>query len=205
MTDTHAARAAKIPAGGYGIVAVAASAGGITALGQVLQQFPDGFPVAVLVVQHLDPRLETRLPEVLSRDTELNVKLAEHGERPRPGTVYLAPPDRHLLLDAGGALALSDAEQRHFVRPSADHLFESAVHAYGARVLACMLTGTGRDGADGIRAIGRAGGTVIVQDPSTARFGGMPQAALDAFPDAVVLPLEEIGAAVRELVEASTR
>lgn len=192
----------RSPTDGYAVLAIAASAGGISALETVLQQLPAAFPVPVLIVQHLDPRRATRIAEVLSRSTELTVKLARDGERPNPGVVYVAPPDRHLVIGADGVLALSDAEPLHFVRPSADMLFESAARTHGARVLACVLTGSGRDGSGGIGAVARHGGTVIVQDPRSARFGGMPQAALDACPDGLVLPLEQIGGVMCELVEA---
>jgi two-component system, chemotaxis family, protein-glutamate methylesterase/glutaminase len=194
-------RPVRSPTGGYAIVALAASAGGIPALKILLGRLPAGFPVPVLLVQHLDPRRQTVLAEVLARGTKLSVKLAEHGERPRPGLVHVAPPGRHLTVAADGAVALSDAEPVHFVRPSADVLFESAARTHGSRVLACVLTGTGQDGADGVAAVRRHGGTVIVQDPKTAQFSGMPLAALAACPDALVLPVERIGAAMCGLVE----
>jgi len=186
-------------------VAIAASAGGISALETLLGELPAAFAVPVLVVQHLDPRRDTLIAEVLARSTALTVKLAEDGEEPRSGVVHIAPPGCHLTVVAGGALALSDAAPVHFVRPSADVLFESAASAYGARLLACVLTGTGRDGADGVSAVCRYGGTVIVQDPETAQFGGMPMAAVGACPEARVLPLEQIAAVIRALVAAPRR
>ena len=195
-------RSVRIPAGGYVLVAVAASAGGIPALETLLGELPSAFPVPMLVVQHLDPRRETLIAEVLGRGTELTVKLAEDGEKPRPGVVHIAPPGHHLTVAAGGDLALSDAAPVHFVRPSADVLFESAARTYGAGLLACVVTGAGRDGADGVGAVCRHGGAVIVQDPNTAQFSGMPQAALDACPKARVLPIEQIATVVRALVEA---
>ena len=202
MTDPRAVRS---PDEGYAAVAIAASAGGISALETLLGELPAAFPVPVLVVQHLDPRRDTLIAEVLARSTALTVKLAEDGEEPRCGVVHIAPPGCHLTVVAGGALALSDAAPVHFVRPSADVLFESAASAYGARLLACVLTGTGRDGADGVSAVCRHGGTVIVQDPETAQFGGMPMAAVGACPQARVLPLEQIAAVIRTLVAAPRR
>jgi two-component system chemotaxis response regulator CheB len=189
----------------YAVVAVAASAGGITALGVLLGALPVGFPVPVLVVQHLDPRHETVIAHVLGRSTQLPVKLAEAGELARPGIIYVAPPDRHLLVGAAGLLALSDSEQVHFVRPSADLLFESAAGAYGARAIACVLTGTGRDGATGVTAVKSRGGTVIAQDPVSAEFKGMPQAAVDTGVVDFVLSLDEIAVVVRGLVEPADR
>jgi len=184
----------------YSVVAVAASAGGIIALGALLGALPVGLPVPVLVVQHLDPRHETVIAHVLARSARLPVKLAEAGELARPGTIYVAPPNLHLLVGAGGLLTLSDSELVHFVRPSADLLFESVAGAYGARAIACVLTGTGKDGAMGVTAVKSRGGTVIAQDPGSADFPGMPQAAVETGVVDFVLPLDEIAQVVRGLV-----
>ncbi|MFF4797355.1 chemotaxis protein CheB [Streptomyces sp. NPDC001351] len=189
------------PTDGFEVVAVASSAGGINGLATLLGAFDAGLPVPVLVVQHLDPRHRTVIAEVLDRRTELDVKLAEDHERTRPGTVYIAPPDRHLLVGPGGLLTLTDSELVHFVRPSADLLFESVAGAYGSRAIACVLTGTGRDGAMGVDAVKSRGGTVIAQDPATAEFRGMPEAAVGTGTVDFVLPLEEIAAVIRGLVE----
>jgi two-component system, chemotaxis family, protein-glutamate methylesterase/glutaminase len=188
----------------YGVVALAASAGGIAALSRVLGELPVGFPVPVVVVQHLDPRHETVIADVLGRRTKLRVKLAEMEETIRPGVIYVAPPDRHLLVDSAGKLTLTSSELVHFVRPSADLLFESVAGAYGLRAVACVLTGTGRDGAMGVSAVKSRGGTVIVQDPASAEFAGMPEAAVAGCPVDFVLPLEEIGSVIRGLVEVDT-
>lgn len=189
----------------YAVVAVASSAGGITALGVLLGGLPVGFPVPVLVVQHLDPRHETVIAHVLGRSAKLPVKLAEAGELARPGTVYVAPPNRHLLVGAAGLLALSDGELVHFVRPSADLLFKSVAGTYGKRAVACVLSGTGKDGATGVAAVGARGGTVIVQDPASAEFPGMPQAAVATGAARFVLPMDEIAPVLRGLVEPADR
>ncbi|MGH4032147.1 chemotaxis protein CheB [Actinomycetota bacterium Odt1-20B] len=185
----------------YAVVAVASSAGGIQGLSVLLSDLSADFPLPVLIVQHLDPRHRTLLPDVLSRRTPLLVKLAQSGEQVEGGTVYLAPPNRHLLIGPEGNISLSDSELVHFVRPSADLLFESVAGAYGSRAIACVLTGTGVDGAMGVDAVKSRGGTVIVEDPRTAQFAGMPGAAVDTGAVDFVLPLEEIAAAIRELVE----
>jgi two-component system chemotaxis response regulator CheB len=188
----------------YGIVAIAASAGGVTALGRVLGGLPAGFPVPVVVVQHLDPRHQTILAEVLGRRVKLPVRLAEEGQRTEPGMIYIAPPNRHLLVEAGGTLRLSSSELVHFVRPSADLLFESVAGSYGPRAIACVLTGSGSDGAMGATAVKARGGTVIAEDPQLAEFKGMPEAAVASGSVDFVLPLDEIAAAIRGLVEART-
>lgn len=185
----------------FSIVAVAASAGGIHALATVLGGLEADLPVPVLVVQHLDPRHRTVLAEILDRRTDLHVKLAEEGESARPGTVYIAPPDRHLLVGPDGTLSLSQSELVHFLRPSADLLFESVAGAYGARAIAVVLTGTGNDGAMGVDAVKSRGGTVIAQDPQTAEFRGMPEAAEGTGTVDFVLPLNEIPTVIRGLVD----
>ncbi|WP_210584089.1 chemotaxis protein CheB [Streptomyces sp. GESEQ-35] len=192
----------QAPADHYSIVAVASSAGGIQGLSALLGALGPDLPVPVLVVQHLDPRHRTVLAEVLARRTELRVKLAEAEEVALPGTVYIAPPDRHLLVGSDNVLTLTSTELVHFVRPSADLLFESVAGAYGPEAIACVLTGTGRDGAMGVDAVKSRGGTVIAQDPQSAEFSGMPQAAVDTGAVDFVLPLAEIAAVVRGLVEA---
>jgi two-component system, chemotaxis family, protein-glutamate methylesterase/glutaminase len=115
----------------FSIVAMAASAGGVTAMTRVLRPLPASLPVPIVAVEHLDPRHETVIAEVLRRRTALGVKLAEDGERAHPGTVYVAPPNRHLLVQDDGSLALSTGEMVHFLRPCADLLFESVAGAFG--------------------------------------------------------------------------
>ncbi|MFZ3557037.1 MULTISPECIES: chemotaxis protein CheB [unclassified Streptomyces] len=186
----------------FSVVALAASAGGIHALVTVLGGLgTDDLPVPVLVVQHLDPRHRTVLAEILDRRTDLHVKLAEEGEAALPGTVYIAPPDRHLLVGPDGTLSLSQSELVHFLRPSADLLFESVAGAYGPRAIAVVLTGTGNDGAMGVDAVKSRGGTVIAQDPHTAEFRGMPEAAEGTGTVDFVLPLNEIPTVIRGLVD----
>ncbi|WP_245645253.1 chemotaxis protein CheB [Pseudonocardia acaciae] len=186
----------------FDVVAVCSSAGGIRALTSVLGDLPADFPVPVLVVQHLDPRHETVIAEVLARRTRLRVKLAEQDERVEPGVVHIAPPNRHLLVGHAGVLTLSSSELVHFVRPSADLLFESVAGAYGAAAIACVLTGSGSDGAMGVSAIKSRGGTVVVEDPETAEFGGMPGAAAATGTPDFVLPLAEVAPVIRSLVQA---
>jgi two-component system chemotaxis response regulator CheB len=189
----------------YEVLAVASSAGGVAALTFLVSRLPADFAVPVLIVQHLDPRHDTVLAQVLSRRTSLKVMLAEGQEMPLPGVVYIAPPDHHLLVGSDGRLALSSSELVHFVRPSADLLFESVAGAYGDRAIACVLTGSGTDGAMGVTAVHARGGTVVVEDPSTAMFTGMPNAAIGTGDVDFVLPLEEIPEAVCHLVDARRR
>jgi two-component system, chemotaxis family, protein-glutamate methylesterase/glutaminase len=186
----------------YAVVAVASSAGGVSALRIMLSALTKDFPAPVLVVQHLDRRHETILPSVLARKTTLEVKLAEDEERAVGGVIYVAPPNRHLLVAPGGQLTLSETELVHFVRPSADLLFESVAAHYADRAVAVVLTGSGEDGAMGVRAVKARGGTVIVQDPDEAEFSGMPRAAVQTTSADFVLTLAEIGPVLQRLFES---
>jgi len=186
----------------FDIVALAASAGGLNALSRVLAALPEDFPAALVVVQHLDPRHRSLMAEILSRRTPLRVREAREGDRVAPGVAFIAPPDRHLLVNTDGTLTLTQTELVHFVRPSADLLFESVAAAYRERAVAVVLSGSGSDGAMGVKAIKKTGGTVIVQDEKTADFVGMPGAAREATAVDFVLPLAEIAPALQTLVGA---
>ncbi len=184
----------------FDVVAMAASAGGLTALSQILTALPADFPAAILVVQHLDPRHRSLMAEILSRRTPLKILEAKEADTLNPGTVYIAPPNRHLLVNADGSLSLSQSELVHFLRPSADLLFESVAAIYKDRAIAVVLTGTGSDGAMGVQAIKKMGGTVIAQDEKSSEFFGMPGAAIHTGDVDFILPLEEIPSALTTLV-----
>jgi two-component system chemotaxis response regulator CheB len=185
---------------GFDIVAMAASAGGLNALSQVLSSLPADFPAAIVVVQHLDPRHRSLMADILSRRTSLKVKQAEEGDNLMPGTVYIASPNHHLLVNPDGTLSLSQSELVHFVRPSADLLFDSTAASYKDRAIALVLTGTGNDGVMGVQAIKKMGGTVIVQDEETSEYFGMPNAAIQTGVVDFILPLSEIAPALISLV-----
>ncbi len=189
---------ASVPA--FDVVAIAASAGGLNAISTVLSSLPSDFPATIVVVQHLDPRHRSLMAEILNRNTSLRVKQAEDNEKIRPATVYIAPPDRHLLVNSDGTLALSQSELVHFVRPSADLLFESVAGSHKDRAIAVVLTGTGSDGSMGVQAIKKMGGTVICQSIESAEFTGMPLAAMQSKCVDFSLPLDEIAAALVTLV-----
>ena len=184
----------------YRIVAFAASAGGLKALTEVLAALPEDFAAAVVVVQHLDPRHQSLMAEILARRIALEVQQARHGDPLQPGRVFIAPPDRHLIVESDGTLSLSQAELVHFVRPSADLLFESVAGSFRERAIAVVLTGSGSDGEMGVRAIKKMGGTVIAQDERSSEFFGMPGAAIHSGAVDFVLPLGEIAGAILTLV-----
>lgn len=180
----------------YDLVVVAASAGGIPALRDVLARLPASFPAPIAIVQHLAPLYRSQLAGLLQFRSRLAVKFADHGDRLRAGTACFAPPDRHLAVTPERRLALGESERVNFTRPAADPLFQSASEVFGDRVLAVVLTGTGRDGAEGALSVHRRGGTVLVQDPKTAVASGMPEAAIKAGAADIVLPIESISQAL---------
>jgi two-component system, chemotaxis family, protein-glutamate methylesterase/glutaminase len=181
-------------------VAISTSAGGITALHNILASLPASLAAAVLVVQHLLPDRDSHLVEILRWHTHLEVLQARSAQRVNQGTVYVAPPDAHLIVGIDHRLLLSHLPPVNHCRPSGDRLFESLAAAFGRGAVAVVLTGFGRAGAAGAQCVRRAGGTVIVQDPETAQFGDMPRAALREGAVDHILPLDAIGPMVRELV-----
>jgi two-component system, chemotaxis family, protein-glutamate methylesterase/glutaminase len=184
----------------YDVVALASSAGGLKALSKLLAELPADFPVPILVVQHLDRRHPSWMADILGRHTALRVKEAEDGEALSPRTVYVAPPDHHLLVRARGTLSLTHTELVHFVRPSADLLFESVASSYGDRSIVVVLTGSGSDGAVGAQAVKKKGGMVIAQDEASCQMFGMPGAAIRTGSVDRVLPLDAIAGALVNLV-----
>lgn len=179
---------------------VASSAGGVQGLRILLGGLDAGVPASVLVAQHLRRARATHIVAILSRSTSLGVQLAEGGERPSAGRVHIAPPDHHLCVDSDGTLALSREDPVNFARPAADPLFESASKAYGPLVIACVLTGSDGDGARGVEAVKSRGGVVIVEDPATAAFRGMPRSAIETGQVDFVRPAEGIAPLIRELL-----
>ncbi len=176
-----------------------ASLGGLEALSEVLAALPARFPAAVLVLQHLESGRVSSLPQILGRRTPLRVRAAADGDALCAGTVYGAPPGRHLSI-RGRTLALTDTDPVHFSRPSADVLLDSLA-AVGAPVIAVVLTGRGVDGAAGSVHVRDSGGTVLAQDRGTSVNFGMPGAAVRAGGVSEVLPLEAIAPRLVQLIE----
>jgi two-component system chemotaxis response regulator CheB len=176
----------------FDAIAIGTSAGGVEALSRLLPALPKGLGAAVFVVLHLPRHRPSLLAEIFAPRCALPVREALDKEPVQPGTVYLAPPDYHLLVDAGPQIALSTDEPVHYSRPSVDVLFESAADVYGARLLGIILTGGNEDGAAGLAAVRRAGGMTLVQQPEEALAPQMPAAALARGPADRVATLEEM-------------
>jgi two-component system chemotaxis response regulator CheB len=174
------------------IVAIGGSAGSFEALRTIVASLSADFPAAVFVVIHLSPRSRSYLPDILQKSTSMLVLQASDGSPIREGTIYVAPPDRHLIVSEGH-IHLSRGPKEGLQRPSINVAFRSIAAAYGNRALAILLSGMLDDGAAGIWEIGRREGVTIVQDPAEAPFPSMP---LNALNDAIVhhtLRVSEIG------------
>jgi two-component system, chemotaxis family, protein-glutamate methylesterase/glutaminase len=175
-------------------VVVGASWGGLRAVSELLDGFPDDVDVPLVLAQHRSAASERdALEALLQRHTRRRVLEAGDKDRLRPRHVYVAPPDYHLLVEDGGTFALSVDERVQYARPSVDVLFESAADAFGEHTIGIVLTGANADGADGLRAIKDVGGVAIVQDPETAEARTMPDAAISATAAEVVLPVAGMG------------
>jgi two-component system, chemotaxis family, protein-glutamate methylesterase/glutaminase len=174
------------------VVGIVTSTGGPAALQAVLSGLPHGFPVPILVVQHITRGFTNGLADWLNTVCDLRVKVAEMGEPLAPGTVYIAPDDHHLGVSRQQTIALADSPPIGGFRPAGTHLFESLARSYGGAVTAVILTGMGTDGVAGLHAVRKAGGRIIAQDEDSSVVFGMPSAAIaEKLPD-LVLPIEEI-------------
>ena len=184
------------------VIVIGTSAGGVEALLTIVAALPPTLPASIFIVLHQPPTGTSVLPTLLSQVGPLPATHAVDGEGIRPGHIYVAPPDLHMLLEDGRVrLARGPRENRH--RPSADPLFRSAARSYRERAVGVVLTGSLDDGAAGLLAIKRIGGIAVVQDPNDALFPGMPQSALAVTAVDHCLPLAEIGSTLVQIVIAS--
>jgi two-component system, chemotaxis family, protein-glutamate methylesterase/glutaminase len=173
------------------LLVLGASAGGVQALSEVVRALPARFDAAVFAVLHVSPYGRSAMPAILSRSGPLTAVHPADGEAIRPGRIYVAPPDLHMLVERG-TVRLSRAASENGFRPSVDVLFRSAARSYGARVVAVVLTGNLDDGTAGLAAVKRHGGVAVVQDPAEADYPGMPASAVRNVDVDYVLPLGEI-------------
>ena len=184
------------------MVVIAASQGGVAALRALFARLPADFPVPIAVALHRTESPGRGLASLLERPSALAVKVAEEGEVPRAGTIYVAPAAQHLVLRANRAFHLMDGGRIHFARSSANPLFQSAAYSLDGRVVGIVLSGGGSNGVQGVQAIRGMGGTVIAQDPATAEAPSMPRNAIAAGAVHFVLPLDEIPGKLVSLVRA---
>ena len=180
-------------------VVVGVSTGGVHALQTLLGQLPAAFPLPILVVQHISADADGGLARLLDERCSLSVKEADEQDEILPGTVYLAPPNYHLLVELEGFLSLSADPYVSFARPSVDVLFESAAAVFGPGLIGFVLTGANFDGSRGLKTIKRKGGVAIVQDPADAEAPQMPQAAIAATGVDYVVALDGIATLLQKL------
>jgi two-component system, chemotaxis family, response regulator WspF len=175
-----------------GLVAIGASAGGPAALATVLRALPRNFPAAIVIVQHVDEQFVAGMAEWLGRDSALPVAVAREGDPPRPGAVLLAGTGDHLTFKTASRLGYTPEPRDYVYRPSVDVFLHSVCRLWTGDVVGVLLTGMGRDGALGLKALRRLGHLTIAQDRATSAIYGMPKAAaaLEAAVD--ILPLERI-------------
>lgn len=186
----------------HDIIVIGASAGGVEALTTLVARVPAGLRASLFIVLHTLPTYPSVLPKILSRSGPLLAFHATEGMRIEQGTIYVAPPDYHLLLSQE-SLHLGTGPKEHSVRPAADVLFRSAASVYGPRVVGVVLTGADGDATIGLQAVKQSGGVTIVQDPVEAAWPSMPQRALEQVAVDYVLPLVQIAPLLMHLAERS--
>lgn len=179
------------------IIAIGASAGGLEALQEFLSHLPAINNIAIIVAQHLSPTHKSMLVQLLSRETKLEVAEAENGSTLQPNKIYITPPDKEISISAG-KIVLKKPQSSVGPKPSVDVLFTSLAEDAAHRVLGIILSGTGSDGAAGVRMIKKQGGFIIAQEPHTAKYDGMPLASIETGDVDLVLPPEKMGEEILE-------
>ncbi|MBV9583867.1 MAG: chemotaxis protein CheB [Alphaproteobacteria bacterium] len=194
-----ASRAARLSAieAQRNIIVIGGSAGALDAMLDIVAALPGDFPGSVLMVSHIGAN-PSHLPELLTAAGPLAAAHPETGEPIRPGRIYVAPPDHHMIVE-NGRIRLSRGPRQHFTRPAVDPLFRSAAEHYGPRAIGVVLSGTGSDGAAGLERIQRAGGLAVVQEPANALYPDMPRSAATAITPDHVVTRAELPALLRRL------
>ncbi len=182
------------------IVGIGASAGGLEALSQLFPNLPKNLGLSYVVVQHLSPTYRSMMAQLLGRETTMPVRDIEDGIKPEANTVYITPPNRNLTL-TGGRFRLVEPAKEFLPKPSVNLFFASLADEFAESCIGIILSGTGSDGAAGIHAIKAAGGFTFSQEPSTAKYSGMPQSAIDTGSVDWILPPENMGAEIGLIVQ----
>ena len=191
----------------YKILVVGASTGGPIAIQTLLQDLGKDFPIPVLITQHIDLMFDRQFASWLDSTTEFSVSLAEDGTVPEPGHAYIAPAETHLVVSEKSnspcncCLTIDNDPPLHFLKPAVDKLFCSAAPVLKDKLLGVLLTGMGKDGAEGCKAISDNGGKTICQNQDSCVIFGMPRAAIEMNAASHVLPLEEIGSFINSIIQ----
>ena len=181
------------------IIVIGSSAGGVTALKTIVASFPENFKASVFIVQHVSADSLSLLPKILENKSKLKVVHPQDGDKIRQGYIYIAPPDRHIIIEHDHILVKRGPKENRF-RPSIDALFRSAAYNYGTRVIGLVLTGMLDDGTSGMWSVKRLGGLGIIQQPEDAEYPAMPLNVLEYVNVDYILPLSSIGELLCELV-----
>jgi two-component system chemotaxis response regulator CheB len=185
---------------GHDIIVIGFSAGGVEALARLIAALPQDLPAALFVVHHFPAKGVSVLPEILRRSGRLPAFHPKHGQPIEHGRVYIAPPDRHLLIH-GNRVHLSRGPRENGYRPAIDSLFRTAARTFGSRVVGVLLSGSLDDGVAGLMDVKRQGGVAVVQDPADALYPGMPRNAIQRVPVDQVVPLHEIAPILTRLAQ----
>jgi two-component system, chemotaxis family, protein-glutamate methylesterase/glutaminase len=188
----------------YDIVVIGASAGGVESLTRLVSKLPKDFSASVFIVLHMTPYRKSALPRILQRVSKLPVTAASDKQSISKNTIFVSPPDKHLILE-DNHIKLSRGPKENHTRPSIDVLFRSAALAYADRVIGVILSGSLDDGTAGLKAIKDVGGIAIVQDPDEALHSGMPINAANGVKVDAVLPLTEIAEELSKLVNGKRK
>lgn len=183
----------------HDIVVIGTSAGGVETLTRLMPDLPADLPAAIFIVLHLPTNATSALPNILRRYTKLPVLHPSNGEPIKPGHIYVAPPDQHLIVRYGH-IHLTRGPKENGHRPAIDPLFRTAARSYGQRVIGVVLSGTLDDGTAGLLAIKMRGGLAVVQDPDDALYSGMPLNAIENAGVDHIVPLSQLGVLMTRLV-----
>ncbi|HEY9198961.1 MAG TPA: chemotaxis response regulator protein-glutamate methylesterase [Gammaproteobacteria bacterium] len=188
------------PGGCPTLIAIGASTGGPSALQALLAPLPASLPAAIVIVQHVDEQFARSFAEWLNEQTALEVRLAQSGDRPRPGQVLVAGREDHLVVTPGGALEYQPEPADYAYRPSVNVFFESVARHWRGRAVGVLLTGMGRDGGSGLLAMRQAGCHTVAQDQASSAIYGMPKAAAELGAAVDILALAAIGPALLKTI-----
>jgi len=181
------------------LLVIGGSAGSLQVILSLLTAIGEDFPMPVLIVLHRNSGFESSLEDLLSTRTQLQIKEVEEKDQLRTGTIYLCPPDYHVLLEKDHSFSLDYSERVHFSRPSIDVTFRSAADVFGPGLITLLLSGGNADGAEGMQYVQEKGGVTVVQDPATADVPYMPQQVITRMKVDFIVPADEIRGFVRQL------
>ncbi|MCW3073147.1 MAG: chemotaxis protein CheB [Flaviaesturariibacter sp.] len=184
---------------GCKLLVIGGSAGSLEVLLQVFPHLRKDLAFPIVVIMHRKAAAESTLEDLLNSKTQLKVKEADDKETIRPGVIYIAPADYHVLIEKDGTLSLDASEKINYCRPAIDITFETAADSLGPALTCLLLSGANADGANGLRSAASLGARILIQDPTTSDVSYMPQAGLAAVKSATVLAIKEISGTINSL------